>query len=127
MSDRGNDDTEFKLLMERHWASLPPCECQWCDLKGSAIDPLCDFCMPCAGCHGCLHGHDDPESQCICPRTCNYCGAEEAFGAPPRILLRCGRCRDAYYCNRECQRRDWKSHKPSCYPSTLPANEDNAK
>ncbi|CAM9233644.1 unnamed protein product [Ectocarpus fasciculatus] len=28
--------------------------------------------------------------------------------------LQCSRCRKVAYCSKECQRRDWKSHKPSC-------------
>ncbi|CAM9816964.1 unnamed protein product [Sphacelaria rigidula] len=30
--------------------------------------------------------------------------------------LRCSRCRKAKYCCKECQRADWKSHKPACAP-----------
>lgn len=29
-------------------------------------------------------------------------------------LLRCGRCRSAIYCSKECQKDDWKNHKPFC-------------
>lgn len=26
----------------------------------------------------------------------------------------CSGCQTAYYCSRECQRKDWKSHKKMC-------------
>ena len=29
-------------------------------------------------------------------------------------LLRCGRCRNAFYCSAECQKAHWKEHKPHC-------------
>ena len=29
-------------------------------------------------------------------------------------LKACGRCHRAYYCNAQCQRQDWKFHKPIC-------------
>ena len=32
----------------------------------------------------------------------------------PEGLKQCARCRNIFYCNVECQRRDWPSHKSSC-------------
>jgi hypothetical protein len=29
-------------------------------------------------------------------------------------LMKCQRCKEAYYCNRKCQAADWKSHKKLC-------------
>jgi hypothetical protein len=29
-------------------------------------------------------------------------------------LLRCSACKKTYYCSIECQRKDWKKHKPRC-------------
>ena len=43
---------------------------------------------------------------------CWYCGRGE--DALPTKLQKCGRCGLAEYCNRECQRRDWKLHKAKC-------------
>ncbi|CAB1098062.1 unnamed protein product [Ectocarpus sp. CCAP 1310/34] len=40
-------------------------------------------------------------------RKCAKCGKS---GKP----LQCSRCRNVSYCSKECQRQDWKSHKPSC-------------
>lgn len=31
----------------------------------------------------------------------------------PSILL-CSRCRTIYYCSQDCQRSDWREHKPNC-------------
>ena len=31
-------------------------------------------------------------------------------------LLRCGQCRLAYYCNVDCQRADWPTHRQNCCP-----------
>lgn len=30
------------------------------------------------------------------------------------ILKKCGNCKDVSYCSRECQKTDWKKHKPRC-------------
>jgi len=30
------------------------------------------------------------------------------------MLLRCGKCKNEYYCNVECQRLHWKTHKIGC-------------
>jgi hypothetical protein len=34
---------------------------------------------------------------------------------------RCSRCKSACYCSQECQKLDWKRHKPSCAPVSAPA------
>uniref|UniRef100_A0A6C0I0E5 MYND-type domain-containing protein n=1 Tax=viral metagenome TaxID=1070528 RepID=A0A6C0I0E5_9ZZZZ len=28
--------------------------------------------------------------------------------------FRCGKCQKAYYCSKECQVENWKTHKPAC-------------
>lgn len=35
-------------------------------------------------------------------------------------LLRCGRCKEVYYCGKECQSDDWKRHAPECKRNTVP-------
>jgi len=49
---------------------------------------------------------------------CWYCGrGEETLPTKktlPTKLQKCGRCGLAEYCNRECQRGDWKLHKAKC-------------
>jgi tetratricopeptide (TPR) repeat protein len=57
--------------------------------------------------------------------SCEQCDSNEA-------PLRCSRCKNAWYCNRDCQRSAWKSHKPACKPvkaaePTTPANGSSAE
>lgn len=40
------------------------------------------------------------------------CARERPADAPP--LQRCSRCLMAHYCDRECQKRDWATHKAAC-------------
>jgi len=53
-------------------------------------------------------------------RRCALCrkvdGAEEEEGGGTVKLTACSRCRLAYYCSKECQQRDWRSHKKYCTP-----------
>eukprot|EP00931_Biecheleriopsis_adriatica_P116468 TRINITY_DN92108_c0_g1_i1.p1 TRINITY_DN92108_c0_g1~~TRINITY_DN92108_c0_g1_i1.p1 ORF type:complete len:460 (-),score=89.25 TRINITY_DN92108_c0_g1_i1:70-1413(-) len=37
----------------------------------------------------------------------------------PAAPLRCGQCRSTWYCNRECQRKHWPSHKIGCKTQAL--------
>ncbi len=46
---------------------------------------------------------------------------EELMGGPPKCgrcgqeaSKRCSRCRNEWYCGRECQVKDWTNHKPVC-------------
>jgi MYND finger len=40
---------------------------------------------------------------------CKTCGKTGSS-----ILMNCKRCKSVAYCSAECQRRDWKDHKPTC-------------
>lgn len=42
--------------------------------------------------------------------NCGFCKKESAE------LKKCTNCEKVSYCNKECQRGDWKKHKPSCRP-----------
>eukprot|EP00986_Skeletonema_menzelii_P009825 scaffold4586_cov152-Skeletonema_menzelii.AAC.5 len=39
---------------------------------------------------------------------CGHCGKYESN------LLQCSRCKSVHYCNRECQKKAWKTHKLEC-------------
>lgn len=43
--------------------------------------------------------------------VCDGCG-QKALG-----LRRCSRCRKVAYCSTECQKANWKAHKPECTPA----------
>ena len=47
----------------------------------------------------------------IVERKCGGCGL---WQTPERKLERCGQCRRVYYCSRQCQLADWKTHKVGC-------------
>ncbi|KAF2117234.1 hypothetical protein BDV96DRAFT_644662 [Lophiotrema nucula] len=48
------------------------------------------------------------------------CAVCEASTSPTGgSLLRCSRCRSAFYCNTACQKADWKAHKKSCGPRRM--------
>lgn len=40
-------------------------------------------------------------------RVCRYCKRDD-------VIKRCSRCKIAYYCNRECQKNDYPTHKVVC-------------
>ena len=44
---------------------------------------------------------------------CAFCGKSAAAS----LIMRCVRCRQAIYCDQDCQRRHWSTHKLSCKPS----------
>jgi len=45
-------------------------------------------------------------------QPCNHC--DILF--PKDVLKHCSRCRVNSYCSKDCQVKDWKSHKPKCTP-----------
>ena len=49
------------------------------------------------------------KAECVARAGCAAagCASEEASSV-------CGRCEAVRYCSRECQRADWKTHKPAC-------------
>ena len=58
-----------------------------------------------------LQNHQQ-SSKAILPKsaTCENCKGRE------KKMMVCGQCRQAYYCSRECQKKNWKEHKKICSP-----------
>jgi hypothetical protein len=52
--------------------------------------------------------------------VCGFCKAPESR---PKAFKTCSQCRGIVYCGRDCQKRDWKAHKPHCIPN--PKKEKN--
>mmetsp|Transcript_20965 Transcript_20965/g.58981 ORF Transcript_20965/g.58981 Transcript_20965/m.58981 type:complete len:264 (-) Transcript_20965:14-805(-) len=61
------------------------------------------------GSDGKAGGEDEDEDDDDDKDFCDYCGGEEN-------LKRCSRCKQIWYCSRDCQKKGWKSHKPRCKP-----------
>lgn len=43
--------------------------------------------------------------------VCLSCGAQ---GSEKKALKKCARCKDALYCSKECQTKDWPQHRRKC-------------
>ena len=54
---------------------------------------------------------DDDEEEAVEQERRRYC---EWCNQAPRKLKRCSKCGVARYCNAECLRKGWASHKPFC-------------
>lgn len=44
-----------------------------------------------------------------------YCGKCSRLEQKSEKFKKCARCKSTYYCGRECQKKDWKRHKKSCF------------
>eukprot|EP00978_Attheya_sp_CCMP212_P016325 scaffold42639_cov37-Attheya_sp.AAC.8 len=51
-------------------------------------------------------------------RICRHCNKMETSQEFQMALKQCSRCGNAFYCSKECQVADWKSHKKYCKPVT---------
>ncbi|KAJ7657194.1 hypothetical protein DFH06DRAFT_459097 [Mycena polygramma] len=54
-------------------------------------------------------GRGDPEYE---EAPVRFCSMDQCFNH--KDLKQCGRCKVASYCSAECQRQNWKQHKPTC-------------
>lgn len=57
----------------------------------------------------------------VCP-----CGVREQLGEGDKRMLRCSKCKEAYYCDVECQKEDWKAHKGRCEVLRIAAEKNAA-
>ncbi len=53
--------------------------------------------------------------------ACHVCRKVPTSG----VIKRCGGCKVASYCSRECQQADWEKHKPLCTPIEILAEFDS--
>jgi len=76
-----------------------------------------------------LHKLADMTSESLSPkndvelsRICRHCGKtgwEIKKEDDYKRLLPCSTCKNAYYCDKVCQKADWKEHKKFCNPNAL--------
>jgi len=59
----------------------------------------------------------------LCKQVCNHCG----YMAKKGELKCCGGCKKAWYCNKTCQRNDWKGHKKVCARRTAKKKEEEVE
>jgi tetratricopeptide (TPR) repeat protein len=57
---------------------------------------------------------DDGTNLSIKPECVSRAGCAAAGCASEEASSMCSRCKSVRYCSRECQRTDWKTHKPAC-------------
>ena len=57
-----------------------------------------------------------PPQSPLTPRTCGWAGCGRELPADPAEYSKCGRCNQAFYCERQCQKRHWSrgGHKHTC-------------
>ncbi|KAK7185739.1 MYND finger [Paraphaeosphaeria sporulosa] len=65
-----------------------------------------------------IRGIVNPFFSTVLPTTCSTCTRPPPSG---HSLLRCSRCKRAYYCSRTCQKQAWKTHKADCDPTSSPS------
>ena len=51
-------------------------------------------------------------------RICRHCNNSDMTASFQLKLMACAKCHQAFYCSKECQKADWKKHKPQCSTAT---------
>lgn len=51
-------------------------------------------------------------------KMCRNCSKSEMSEEFQQSLMQCSRCKMAYYCSRDCQKANWKSHRKVCIAAT---------
>lgn len=62
----------------------------------------------------CLQSFTEKIVSCGLRNICTKCKKTEDSELDYK---RCSRCKKVYYCSIECQKKDWKEHKPNCIPA----------
>ena len=52
------------------------------------------------------------EQSAVVPK-CNSCNRLQTSS---ESFSKCGRCKEMFYCGRECQKKGWSSHRSNCMP-----------
>ena len=59
-------------------------------------------------CYKAERGSDKKDKRMEIKAICSYCKKQDAK------MLKCTSCRRAHYCDRSCQKSDWKEHRKLC-------------
>ena len=57
---------------------------------------------------------EQPDDQEQAVAKCEFCGRKEGDRLRTKALSSCARCHSVFYCSKDCQRADWRKHKPDC-------------
>lgn len=82
------------------------------DGRLTSFEPFAD--RDIASCFSAIQRHmlGEPDAVSDSTKKCHYCEAQQ------EKLLRCGRCKNVWYCSVACQRKDWATHKLNCSPKS---------
>ncbi|CAA7269774.1 unnamed protein product [Cyclocybe aegerita] len=47
--------------------------------------------------------------------SCTFCSV---YADDKKALRKCSKCKSAFYCSRECQKKDWARHRANCTPAS---------
>jgi len=84
-------------------------------------DPVVPLCAARACCEASLRLaqtiSEEARAAGWCPTAgvCERCGAISSPAKGP--LMKCGQCKEVWYCGVDCQRAHWPEHKPHCIPA----------
>ena len=98
------EHVDHALMCAAAKAVLDRLTCMLClsDGKDVLMGAVCMECTQAAVCQQCLDG---------LPPPCNMCEMPTRHKA-------CAKCRSVHYCSKECQKRDWPSHRKECNGTT---------
>jgi hypothetical protein len=62
--------------------------------------------------------NDDSDNKRTNLKMCQHCDKTETQ-MDSALLMKCQQCKETYYCSKDCQVADWKSHKKTCNELSL--------